>query len=880
MYSAIKKLGDWMMPAPAPLFPDLVRAATSAMVREAEKDRTIRTLSNAVMEMRALEALRIRNESEHDSEIEEAMAMAGRGPWRLPGAASKEKPLPIHESAAIALREQSPLFSTQGAYGDIELALQNIEWKKEINTSWLEFSRWGIQQIILISRLYYIKNPLIRRGTDISADYVFGRGVQVTATDPAAREVIDEFFARNKKTLSQSALTDLERRKYYDGNIFHVLFADKSNTGLVSHRTIDATEISEIVTDPDDVDYPQYYKREWIDRVFDTKTGEYARKPRKAWYPALNYEPPVQPKDIAGVPVMWGSPVLHRKCGAVAKWSFGCPLAYAALDWAKADRRYLENAMTLFDAIAQFALVLTSKGGQQALEGAKAQLATTVGPAQSLWDQNPTAVPGAIFASGPGTTLEAFKTKGAGLDPADVREYKLMVAMVFGIPVSWLADIEGSNLWNANNLDRPTELSFQGKQEPWREDIATIAEYVLKVSYGAPSGKLREAAGGKKLRIFEARRVKNGRGQMIYEAAPAKDDEIKVMVTFPAIIEADIPAQVTAVVEAMTLGNSNGNVVGIDEKDGVRLLDGLLDVPDSEERLEEQYPSTGPDAYDPLRTQEPTNEPEPNNAGNPGANQPGNLPRNQEGAARPKLVQEGNAPVSVRGRSRLRGSAGAVPGAESDPGSLREGVRRVRRVTGSADLPLSDDGKKQVEELAKKATQRFSAVFAPPNKRGRDTAVLFGPYTVANSLDGWPRGEYEGRNVDDVKDELSDLVANPDKIPPGTSPISGEPGKSWNQMAKPLFADVMRTRYGVKSEDRILFVTSGGNLQAVDAWARAGHPVDGEFDKSDLAKHPYWSVTGRMFRLTADGLVEVSDNEKPGVYFAEHGQTKFNTNGD
>ena len=83
-------------------------------------------------------------------------------------------------SGGVKLRETSPLLSA-GATGDIELALQNVEWRREINLSWLEFSRWGIQQLILISRLQYIKHPWIQRGINVAANYVFGRGVEVKA---------------------------------------------------------------------------------------------------------------------------------------------------------------------------------------------------------------------------------------------------------------------------------------------------------------------------------------------------------------------------------------------------------------------------------------------------------------------------------------------------------------------------------------------------------------------------------------------------------------------------------------------------------------------------------------------------------------------------
>lgn len=537
---------------------------------------------------------------ERSTELVEARQMAGAGPWLVHEARGK-----IDEPGA-KLREANPIVS-QGAYGDIELALQNVEWRREINLSWLEFSRWGIQQIILISRLYYIKNPLIRRLIDISAYYTFGRGVEVSSPDQAANEVLTDFFERNKKTLGQIALTDLERRKYYDGNLFFCFFPDTEDKGLVSVRTIDATEIQDIVCDPDDSDMPWFYRRTWTARIFNDTNGQVSTKSEEAWYPALGHEPENRIPQINGIQVVWDNPIHHRKCGGVAKWHFGCPLIYPALDWAREARRFLEACASVKQALSQIAMTLTTKGGQQALEGAKQQLGTTVGPSSALWDQNPPAVSGSIFASGPGTTLAAFDTKGGGGDPEEVRQYKLMCCIVVGVPETFLADVSTGNLATATTLDRPTELCFLEKQEAWREDLVTIARYVLSVSAKAPSGRLREAHTG--VRIIEMARKYKPDGSFIYTSLSESGAIVKpgpktieVKCTFPSIREGDVPALVGAVVESMTLGNKAGQVVGIDAKAGVRRLYELNGFQDADERTEEQYPES---EYDPDRTKQP-----------------------------------------------------------------------------------------------------------------------------------------------------------------------------------------------------------------------------------------------------------------------------------
>jgi hypothetical protein len=453
---------------------------------------------------------------------------------------------------------------------------------------------------------------------DVCAAYVFARGVEVSSNDEDANEVLRDFFERNKRTLGQNGLTDLERRKDYDGNLFFVLFSDTQDKGLVNCRTIDATEIQEVVTDPDDVDTPWLYKRVWTQRTFDLASGQSKDEQGEAWYPALGYEPDSKPEMISGIRVMWDSPVLHRKAGAVAKWRFGCPRIYPALDWAKEARKFLEACAAVKAALSQIAMTITTKGGQQALEGIKQQLGTTTGPTAPLWDQNPPAVAGSTFASGPGTQVQAFKQAGVGPNPEEVRQYKLMCAMCAGVPETFLGDVSTGNLATATSLDRPTETVFLEKQEAWREDLVTIAQYVLKVSQGAPSGKLRESH-RKLLRECKRRTLPNGRH--VYEAFAPSDDAIEVRADFPAIREGDIPQLVHATFEAMAI-DRQGKEHGLDPKTAFLKFAEYLGIEKAEEVAEQLYPEKSyardrtqieaPDTPQPAAPNQPPQPPPPN----------------------------------------------------------------------------------------------------------------------------------------------------------------------------------------------------------------------------------------------------------------------------
>lgn len=218
------------------------------------------------------------------------------------------------------------------------------------------------------------------------------------------------------------------------------------------------------------------------------------------------------------------------------------------------------------------------------------------------------------------------------------------------------------------------------------------------------------------------------------------------------------------------------------------------------------------------------------------------------------------------------------------PGITPEGLPEEgeRRVTGSADIPLTEGGEEQIEDMAKKAVKPFDFIIHGPSKRATETATILAhtspnPSVSLDSLGAWKRAASEGMPADEVKAEMAHLIMNPDVIPPGVSPISGEPGESWNTMAHRMFTEVRDIAADWQEGERVLLITSGGNLQAVDAWGKAKYPVDFEFDHTEMAAKPYMSVTGKIFRLSDSGLEQVQNNEQPGIYFIEHGETAWNS---
>lgn len=507
----------------------------------------------------------------------EAIAMATGG-WepRSTGIAGDLR----MESFRESLRQPSATDSTgvvqcKEYLVELELALEDRGWKRLIAMADTEFSRYGIQQIMLISRLYFIKNPLIRRSVQVCAYYVFGRGVEISSPDEIANETLQRFLAENIVELGQSALVQKDEALHTDGNLFWAFFSDQS-TGTTIVRTIDSTEVDEIVCSPNDHGAPWFYRRQWNEQTI--RNGSIVPKMRNAWYVALGARDSSEAMGIVasgkfnGVEFAqdaMGQPVFvhHRKRGGLPKWHFGVPEVYGAIDWARAVRSFYEDWATKQRKLSNITQTFETEGGAPAIAAAKQVMATTLANDMMSIETNPAPVTASTFISGPGNKITNLRTGGMMDSPESARRLVLMVAAHFGIPETFLGDASVGSLATSQSLDRPTELKFLERQEMWREDLQVICGEALGRSQRAPNGRMREA-----------------------ERA---GEPIRIEVNFPSVLEHDVASRVRAIVEAMTL---NGyQAVGIDERVGIGMLLSELGYEDVQPLLNLMFP---PEKYD------------------------------------------------------------------------------------------------------------------------------------------------------------------------------------------------------------------------------------------------------------------------------------------
>src|SRR5678815_4847283 len=117
----------------------LLARAFHWLTPQPDQSSTIRYLSTALAELASREDTPRARYMERLAELVEARQMAGAGPWTVGPIALEQTDRILTEAAQrFDLKESGPP-AAPGAYGDIELALMNVEWRREINVSWLEF---------------------------------------------------------------------------------------------------------------------------------------------------------------------------------------------------------------------------------------------------------------------------------------------------------------------------------------------------------------------------------------------------------------------------------------------------------------------------------------------------------------------------------------------------------------------------------------------------------------------------------------------------------------------------------------------------------------------------------------------------------------------
>ena len=437
---------------------------------------------------------------------------------------------------------------------DLEDQLVDDGWRRMVTNLDREFTRQGLDDLMRMSRAMYLAHPLIQRAVNVRAYYTWAQGVHVQAVDENVQALIDALHADpgNKAELfghQARILTDVDQST--DGNVFLTL--PTSANGAVSVRGIPAEEIREIHCDPNDRRTVWFYRRRWTECRFDLSSGLETTIAREALYPdfRLRMAGGAGPAAIGSVEVMWDSPVVHQRTGGLKHMQFGVPETYAALDWARAYQKFLEDWHTIVASLSRFAWRLTTKGSK--IKQAKDRLGSTITADDPIETNRPSSA-GSTFIGSESDQMVPISKTGATTNTADAKPARLMVAAAMDLPDTILSgDADQGNLATAKTLDRPTELAIRSRQQMWADLDQDVYSYVIHMA-----------------------QLRGGLGRV---------EDATVNVSFPSVVAHDMQTVVSAIVTAATLnGQAEAGTIPVEQLS--RMLLQALGVEDVESVLE------------------------------------------------------------------------------------------------------------------------------------------------------------------------------------------------------------------------------------------------------------------------------------------------------
>lgn len=450
----------------------------------------------------------------------------------------------------MAFTEHSNNELLQERIAELELALDDAGYERIGDSNFdKQFTKASIDKIAAMARVYWLKNPLVKRAVATQANYVFGQGVDVVAADEDVQTVVDAFMedSKNRAELTgEQAMLTKETELQVTSNLFFTFFTDPLN-GATRVRTIPLREITRIIYNPDDSKEPWYYYRQWQQ---PKEPGSQKYEMHQAMYPDINYMPKGGlPKHFNGIEVMALNPVYHVKTNCLSDMEYGVSEIYAAIDWAKAYKDFLEDWYTIVKSLSKFAWKATSKSGATGMAQAKQVLEGAINGGSNPMNSDLPGQAAQVWMSSDNFDLAPMPKSGATVAVDDGRRALLMVCAATGIYEHYFGDPSTGNLATAKAMEQPMLLMFQERQELWTDVFNTILGYVINQSALKPGGKLRGVMSF------------NDYGESYVDMG---DTDRSVDVKFPPILQEDVNERIDAIVKSVTLsGQTPANTIDL-----------------------------------------------------------------------------------------------------------------------------------------------------------------------------------------------------------------------------------------------------------------------------------------------------------------------------
>lgn len=327
-----------------------------------------------------------------------------------------------------------------------------------------------IKKMSEVSRSLTMMNPFVKRGVKARISYVWGKGVQFDKTDTIQSQ-LDE---NRGKLFTAQAYEELEMTAATDGNVFRAVPVDNARNTFeeATALRIPLSQITDAVSNPDDIEEIWYYKRTYGVRKTNPNTGAVETQEEHKFYPSLPYYEKLQrqgkglPKRRGKVGIDQNYVIQHITVNRQVGWRWGVPDVAAVIYWAQAYKSYLEDNATLVKAYSRLAWQIKA----QTQSGAQAAAAQVMSPPTRDPITGELRSVGGTGITGPGVEMVPTSNNASQVDFS--KGTPLASAIASGLEVSLIvitSDPGSGNRSTAETLDLPTLKAMESRQLLWSE---------------------------------------------------------------------------------------------------------------------------------------------------------------------------------------------------------------------------------------------------------------------------------------------------------------------------------------------------------------------------------------------------------------------------
>ena len=351
------------------------------------------------------------------------------------------------------------LMESYSAMARATLEFDEVGWKPVNQLGETGIKLDDVKTISKQARLQSQSNALLKRGAQLRASYVFGRGFKMSGGGqplaPRFQNIIEDPI--NQMVLfSEEACKKNERTLFTDGNFF--VAYDKSAKQFIR---VPLAEIAGYATAPNNNEVVTYILREY---TRPTNVGGTETETVKVWYPTDLANQSALASRIQEIRVDKNIAIFHRKENDETGTIWGVPDCLAAMPWAWAYSEYLKDGSKLLKALSAIAWQVKTK--------------TAKGVANAAAKITSNRQVAATVTSGSDVELSAMPRNNA-VDLGTGQPLASMAASAMDVSTDAL--LSGSGLTGGAGsqvLDQSTLNAAYGRQGNWENYFVRILKFL------------------------------------------------------------------------------------------------------------------------------------------------------------------------------------------------------------------------------------------------------------------------------------------------------------------------------------------------------------------------------------------------------------------